>query len=126
MLIEKGQIKFQIIPRYSSLLHNIGCCNIITPYIILPLLQAYNSTQHIACVNSWKKEILEMVWFFQLTYPHVNLDSSKLPDGSNGCDHWQTHPDNIDGMIGSGDRESRDTVVAVSKDLDPEALIITG
>ena len=48
-------IQIQILPRYSSLLHNIGCCNIITPHIILPLLQAYNSTQHIACVNSLKK-----------------------------------------------------------------------
>ena len=63
---------------------------------------------------------LKMIeWSWELTYPHVNLDSSKLPDGSDGCYHWQAHPDNIDGMIGSGDRKPRDTVVTVSKNLDP-------
>ena len=58
--------------------------------------------------------------------PHVHLDPRALPHRPHGGDHGESHPDDVDGVVGSGDRKAGDTVVAVAQDLDPQALVVTG
>ena len=58
--------------------------------------------------------------------PHVHLDTRGGPHTADGGDHGESHPDDVDGVVRSGDWEAGDTVVAVTKDLDPQALIVTG
>ena len=75
-----------VLPWHSSLLHDVSSGDVITPHIILPLLQTNHSAQHIPSVD---------------TYPHVHLHPGQLSDGADGGDHRETHLDNVDGVVGS-------------------------
>ena len=98
-------------PRHSSLLHDVGRGHVVTPHVVLPLLQTDHTAQDVPSVD---------------TDPHVHLHPRARPHASDSGDHGEPHPHHVHCVVWPGDREAGHTVVTVSQDLDPQTLVVTG
>ena len=112
------------LPWQSSLLHIVSSGYIITPYVILPFLKTNNTTQNIACVHSNPHISLNTCFFPQSSAkPSYQKEDRSMIILLDDLYHSQPHIDCIDGMVWSGDGQPWHTVVTVTKDLDPHALV---
>ena len=56
----------------------------------------------------------------------MERESIKRNDLPNGVDHKKTHSDTIDGVVGTGHRQTTDAIVAVAQNLDAHTMVLLG